>query len=163
MVFTSYVLSGKTWKKAAVYFFEVEYTTESGVPHSKQRAFNRDVINPQDGHIICDWTPANCGFSLRLQRSGRIVNRAMSRPRKILVALIKATLQYAPAAVPLALLADRCRPQNNPTQAQNLDTSSGRTTRTGKNNWAWSNSSVQSGPRLSEQRGKPRICPHRVS
>jgi hypothetical protein len=38
----------------AVHFFEVEYTTESGLPHSKQRAFNRDVINPQDGHILCD-------------------------------------------------------------------------------------------------------------
>jgi len=40
--------------KGADYFFEVEYTTESGLPHSKQRAFNRDVINPQDGHILCD-------------------------------------------------------------------------------------------------------------
>jgi hypothetical protein len=24
------------------------------LPHSKQRAFSRDVINPQDGHILCD-------------------------------------------------------------------------------------------------------------
>jgi hypothetical protein len=24
------------------------------LPHSKQCAFNRDVINPQDGHILCD-------------------------------------------------------------------------------------------------------------
>jgi hypothetical protein len=41
--------------KAAVHFFEVEYTTAvKGLPHSKQLAFNRDVINPQDGHILCD-------------------------------------------------------------------------------------------------------------
>jgi hypothetical protein len=33
---------------------EVEFATESGLPHSKQCAFNRDVINPQDGHILCD-------------------------------------------------------------------------------------------------------------
>ncbi|MBZ5658259.1 MAG: hypothetical protein LAO56_23605 [Acidobacteriia bacterium] len=33
-------------------------------PHSKQRSFNRDVINPQDGHILCDPNPAICGFSL---------------------------------------------------------------------------------------------------
>jgi hypothetical protein len=41
-------------EERVVYFFEVENTTESGLPHSKQRAFNRDVINPQDGHILCD-------------------------------------------------------------------------------------------------------------
>jgi hypothetical protein len=41
--------------KAAIHFFEVEYTTAvKGLPHSKQRAFSRDVINPQDGHILCD-------------------------------------------------------------------------------------------------------------
>jgi hypothetical protein len=45
---------GQNVNKGAVHFFEVEYTTESGLPHSKQRAFNRDVINPQDGHILCD-------------------------------------------------------------------------------------------------------------
>jgi hypothetical protein len=40
---------------AAVHFFEVEDTTAvKGLPHSKQRAFSRDVINPQDGHILCD-------------------------------------------------------------------------------------------------------------
>ena len=45
---------GQNVNRGAVHFFEVEYTTESGLPHSKQRAFNRDVINPQDGHILCD-------------------------------------------------------------------------------------------------------------
>jgi hypothetical protein len=45
---------GQNVNKAAVHVFEVEYTTESGLPHSKQRGFNRDVINPQDGHILCD-------------------------------------------------------------------------------------------------------------
>jgi len=54
MVFISHILSGKNLNKSAVHFLEVEYRPESGLPHSKQRAFNRDVINPQDGHIICD-------------------------------------------------------------------------------------------------------------
>jgi hypothetical protein len=41
--------------KAAGHFFEIEYTTAvKGLPHSKQQAFSRDVINPQDGHILCD-------------------------------------------------------------------------------------------------------------
>jgi hypothetical protein len=41
--------------EAAGHFFEVEYTTAvKGLPHSKQLAFSRDVINPQDGHILCD-------------------------------------------------------------------------------------------------------------
>jgi hypothetical protein len=41
--------------EAAVHFFEVEYTTAvKGLPHSKQLAFSRDVINPQDGQILCD-------------------------------------------------------------------------------------------------------------
>jgi hypothetical protein len=87
------LLDGKILRNewGAVHFFEVEYTTaEKGLPHSKQLAFDRDVINPHDGHIICDWNPANCGFSLRLQRSSRIVNRTMSRPTEILVAFMKA-------------------------------------------------------------------------
>jgi len=36
------------------------------LPHSKHDAFNRDVINPQDGHILCVPYPAICGFSLRI-------------------------------------------------------------------------------------------------
>jgi hypothetical protein len=41
--------------RSAVHFFEVEYTTAvKGLPHSKQFAFNRDVISPQFGHIRCD-------------------------------------------------------------------------------------------------------------
>jgi hypothetical protein len=79
--------------EAAVHFFEVGYTTAvKGLPHSKHFAFNRDVINPQDGHILCDPYPATCGFSLRIQRSSRIVNSTISRPREILAMLIKATL-----------------------------------------------------------------------
>jgi hypothetical protein len=41
-------------------------TTVRDLPHSKQHAFNRDVINPQDGHILCDPYAAICGFGLRL-------------------------------------------------------------------------------------------------
>src|SRR5208337_1597751 len=73
--------------------FEVEYDTAAkGLPHSMQLAFNRDVINPQDGHILSDPNRAACGFSLSIHRSSRIVNSTISRPRKILAALIRATL-----------------------------------------------------------------------
>jgi hypothetical protein len=50
----------------------VHYLSRTGVtavkelPHSKQHAFNRDVINPQDGHILCDPNPAMRGFSPRI-------------------------------------------------------------------------------------------------
>jgi hypothetical protein len=59
---------------------------------AKQHAFNRDVINPQEGHILCVPYPAIRGFSLRILWSSRIVNSARSRPINILVAFIKATL-----------------------------------------------------------------------
>jgi|ERR1700732_1230699 hypothetical protein len=36
------------------------------LPHSRQHVLNRDVIKPQDGHILCDLIPAICGFSLRI-------------------------------------------------------------------------------------------------
>jgi hypothetical protein len=42
-------------------------TTVRDLPHSKQHSFNRDVINPQDGHILCDPNAAICGFGLRLR------------------------------------------------------------------------------------------------
>jgi hypothetical protein len=44
----SYILRAKR-EQAAVHVFEVEYTTESGLPHSQQRGCNREVINPQTG------------------------------------------------------------------------------------------------------------------
>ena len=74
---------------ASVHFLETEYTAVKGLPHSKQFAFNRDVINPQDGHILCDPDPATCGFSLRIQRSSRIVKSRTSSPKEIMVAFIK--------------------------------------------------------------------------
>ena len=55
MFFILISLSSGNVNKAVVHFFEVEYTTAvKGLPHSKHLAFNRDVINPQDGHILCD-------------------------------------------------------------------------------------------------------------
>jgi hypothetical protein len=34
-------------------YFEIEYSTPGmALPHSKQQALSRDVINPQDGHIL---------------------------------------------------------------------------------------------------------------
>ena len=41
------------------------YCYKRDLPHSKQRTFSRDVINPQDGHILCDpYRTTICGFSL---------------------------------------------------------------------------------------------------
>jgi hypothetical protein len=37
------------------------------LPHSMQRTLSRDVINPQDGHILCDPALASWSFSLRVQ------------------------------------------------------------------------------------------------
>jgi hypothetical protein len=55
--------------KAAVQvlYDRVTPTAVRGLPHSEQHAFDRDVINPQDGHILCDPNPAICGFSLRIR------------------------------------------------------------------------------------------------
>src|SRR6266436_5890316 len=49
--------------------FHHRYTAGNDFPHSRQNSFERDVINPQDGHIlVCDPKPAICGFSL-IQRA----------------------------------------------------------------------------------------------
>src|SRR6266853_4434845 len=48
--------------------FHHKYTAGNDFPHSRQNSFERDVINPQDGHILCDPKPAICGFSL-IQRA----------------------------------------------------------------------------------------------
>ena len=96
MFFILISLAEKFWgavSKATVHFFEIEYTTAiKGLPHSIQLAFNRDVINPQDGHILCDPNRAACCFSLRIHRSSRIVNSTINRPKETLAAFITATL-----------------------------------------------------------------------
>jgi hypothetical protein len=61
-------------------------------PHSRQRGLSREVINPQGGHILCDRTSAISGFGLRLQWSSRIVISTMSRPNRMLVAFMNATV-----------------------------------------------------------------------
>jgi hypothetical protein len=53
-----------------------------------QRAFDLDVISPQDGHILCS-DPATSDFVACLQRSSRTMNSTISRPKEILPALIK--------------------------------------------------------------------------
>jgi hypothetical protein len=57
-----------------------------------QFGLNRDVINPHDGHILCDPNRAACGLSLNIHRSSMIANSAISRPREILAAFMTATL-----------------------------------------------------------------------
>jgi len=87
----------KERNNGAGHFLEVEYTTESGLPHSKQHDFDLDVINPQFGHILCDPYPATCGLGLRIQWTSRTMNNTISRLKEILAAFMKATL-----------LGDRC-------------------------------------------------------
>jgi hypothetical protein len=79
-------------KKATIHFFEVEYIAAKGLPHSKQFARNRGVINPQDGHILCGRNPVSCGVTLRIQWASRIVSSTINKPKEILVAFIKVTL-----------------------------------------------------------------------
>jgi hypothetical protein len=51
----------------SAHFLPVEYTTPvRDLPHSIQDSFNRDVINPQNGHMVCVPYPAICGLSLRI-------------------------------------------------------------------------------------------------
>jgi hypothetical protein len=60
-------------------------------PHSRQRAF-RDVINPQDEHILCARNPLVCRFSVSLQRSSKMVKSTINTPKEILVAFMRTTL-----------------------------------------------------------------------
>src|SRR5579864_953510 len=53
MVFIAYVLGGDVNNQR--FISDVTDTTVmKGLPHSKQLAFNREVINPHDGHILCN-------------------------------------------------------------------------------------------------------------
>jgi hypothetical protein len=62
------------------------------LPHSKQHALDREVINPQNGHILCDPYPAISGFSLRIRWSSRSVKSTISKPKEIVIAFINALL-----------------------------------------------------------------------
>jgi len=46
------------------HLFHHRCTAGNDFPHSRQNTFERDVMNPQDGHILWDPKPAICGFSL---------------------------------------------------------------------------------------------------
>jgi len=50
------------------------------------------VINPQDGHILCDPYAAIGGFGLWILRRNGIANSATSRPNEILVEFSKVLL-----------------------------------------------------------------------
>lgn len=62
-------------------------------PHSKQRGFSRDVINPQKGHILCDRSPVICGFGLRIQCASRITKSTINNPKEMLIAFTEATFR----------------------------------------------------------------------
>jgi hypothetical protein len=82
-------------EQSAIHFSRIGVTLTSvrDLPHSKQHAFNRDVINPQDGHILCDPYPATRDFSLCILRSSRIAISTINRAKETLVAFMKATLR----------------------------------------------------------------------
>jgi hypothetical protein len=62
------------------------------LPHSWQRGLSRDVINPHDGHILCDRNSLSCSLGLCIHRSSRIVKSTMNRPKEISIAFIEALL-----------------------------------------------------------------------
>jgi hypothetical protein len=71
----------------------VEYTAPvRNFPHSMQYGLNRDVISPQDGHILCVPYPAIRGFGVRILCTSRIVNSTKRKPTKILVAFMETNL-----------------------------------------------------------------------
>src|SRR5260370_39056454 len=61
-------------------------------PHSWQRELSRDVINPHDGHILCERNPLSCSLGLRIHRSSRIVKSTINRPKVISIAYMDALL-----------------------------------------------------------------------
>jgi hypothetical protein len=76
-----------------IYYFEIVWTTAGiGLPHSKQRVVELDVISPQEGHILCDRNAAIRGLALRTHRSRRIVTSRISSPTTARVTLTKATV-----------------------------------------------------------------------
>ncbi len=77
----------------SAHFLRVEYTTRvRDLPHSMQDSFNRDVINPQNGHMVCVPYRAICGLSFCLLDRSRTVSRTRSMPRAMLVGFTKTTL-----------------------------------------------------------------------
>lgn len=78
--------------KAAIHLFEVAYTAESGLPHSRQHNFDLEVISPQFAHIICDRYPAICGIGLRIHWTSRIMKTMIFRLKETLVVFTKTTL-----------------------------------------------------------------------
>src|SRR6266536_4205053 len=58
------ILSERRLRFYSVASFHHRCTAGNDFPHSRQNAFERDVMNPQDGHILWDPKPAICGFSL---------------------------------------------------------------------------------------------------
>lgn len=42
------------WDHSCVASFRLSGSARNDLPHSKQDRFAREVINPQNGHILCD-------------------------------------------------------------------------------------------------------------
>jgi hypothetical protein len=75
----------------AIHFMEIKYTTIRGLPHSMQCAFDRGVISPQDGHILCP-DPATSDFVSCFQRNSRTVTARKADRSKYNLRLSKASL-----------------------------------------------------------------------
>jgi hypothetical protein len=59
-------------------------------PHSRHAAFDRGVINPQAGHILCVAYPAICGLNRRIRKNKTraIAKITASNPPLIPIAFI---------------------------------------------------------------------------
>ena len=59
-------------------------------PHSTHIAFDRGVINPQAGHILCAAYPAICGLNRRVRKNktSAIAKTTASNPLLIPIAFI---------------------------------------------------------------------------
>jgi hypothetical protein len=61
---------------------EIGYcTVVNGLPHSRQRGLVREVINPHEGHILCDRAPLSAKLGLRNHQSNTIVNSTIDKPK----------------------------------------------------------------------------------
>jgi hypothetical protein len=58
------IRSANTIERRLQFYSVASSPAGNGLPHSRQNAFERDLINRQDGHILCDPKPAIRGFSL---------------------------------------------------------------------------------------------------
>src|SRR6185437_10732152 len=63
-----------------------EVLTQAGLsdlPHSKQQVLVRDVINPQNGHILCEWTSSARGLIIARSFPNQSIRKAIRLRRRL--------------------------------------------------------------------------------